>query len=185
MLALVNVALGGTARGAVLRDVSPQELTDADLLNSALVLEFIGIAFGEEALGTGLLGAGAVPYFRSAAGNGALRSEALADAIRTSSPGYEIAERRRSYAFGDTGSEAALLGTAVRLGTIAESGYSGSATLITAKSNLALAASAGQGRAREAAVYRYLHGQSFAPDAFSPVLTPAEVEQAIAPILGG
>jgi hypothetical protein len=184
MLALVNATLSGTARGAVLRDVSPQELTDADLLNSALVLEFIGIAFGEEALRTELLGPGAAPYFRAAGRNGALRSEALADAIRASSPDYEIAQRRRNYAFGDTGSEVALLRTAVRLGTIAESGYTGSAALITAKSNLALAASAGQGRARELAVYRFLSGQSFSPEAFSPVLTPAEVERAISPILG-
>ncbi len=184
MLSLVNVTLGGTARGAELRNASLQELTDADILNSALVLEFMGIAFGEEALGTGLLREGAVPYFRATGRNGAIRGRALSDAIRRFNPDYEIAQRRESYNFGDTGSEAALLRTAVRLATIASGGYTGGAALLTRKPNLALAASAGQGMARQLATYRYLNRESFSPSAFSNVLTPAEVEQAISSILG-
>jgi hypothetical protein len=185
MLALVNVTLGGTAAGAAPPKASLQELTDADILNSALVLEFIGIAFGEEALRTRLLRPGAVPFFRAAGRNGALRGRALGDAIRAFNPNYEVAQRRESYNFGDTGSEAALLSTAVRLSTIAGGGYTGGAALLTQKSNLALAASAGQGMARQLAVYRYLNGESFSPASLANVLTPSEVEQAISPILGG
>ena len=185
LLALTTPASSLIARGATPGRLTQQDIRDVDILNFLLVLEQVNVGFGDEATGGNVLTDDTRPYFIAGGRNASERAAAFTARILEEDPSYEVAEAQESYNFGDTRSEAALLRTAVRLGSISTGGYANFPRLYKSKSNLTLTSTAMNSVARQLATFRYLNRQFPSPSAFAQVLTADQVRDELTPILGG
>jgi hypothetical protein len=175
-----------TAGQAFAREVLQGDLTDIDILNFALTLEYLEGTFYTLAVNSGVLSGTALSYATTLRDHEEAHVVALTDAITAFGGTPEPRPGADAYNFGDMSTEAAILATAQTLEETGVGAYTGAAALIQDKQNvLPAAASIEQVEARHAAAIRLLRGNPPAPGPYGPVLTVPEVQNAIAPIVRG
>lgn len=162
---------------------SLQDLTDLDILNFALTLEHLEAEFYKMAVDSGQLSGQTLTILTDVRDHEIAHVDKLTSVI--TQLGGTPAEKEDSYNFGDMGSQDAILETAQTLEETGVGAYTGAAALLDNKDLLAAAASIEQVEARHAAAVRFLRNQPVAPDAYGIVLTVAEVQERVAPIIGG
>jgi hypothetical protein len=174
-LALTGVAVGGIVLGehAEPADSRPSAKQDAQILNFALLLEYVQSAFYAEALERANL-QGELQVFARTVGSHenthkAFILKALGSAARKS-PKLD---------FGDDTANPENFGlTALKLEDLGVAAYNSQAPNLT-KATLAAAAKIVSVEARHAAWIRDVRGLVPAPDASEPTITPARVQQTL------
>ena len=171
------------AQGRAFALRSLQDSSDAEILNFALGLEHLEAAFYTEVVAGGALTERSEAILTSIRDNEVAHVAALTEAVRAAG-GVPVAAQE-SYNFGDVRTEAAILATAETLEGVGVGAYTGAAALVSDKKVLSAAAGIEQVEARHHGVIRFLNAKNPSETALGPVLTAGEVEQKVAPILGG
>ncbi len=175
---LRTAVVGSGAFFAVLllaEDAEPQTAKDIDILNYALVLEYLQSAFYTESERLGALRGRAARAARVVGAVERAHVKALRKALGTA------AVARPLFNFqGVTEAQTPFLKTAVAFEDLAVAAYKGQASLIDAKPVLAAAVAIHSVEARHAAWMRYLFGVVPAVDAFDQPLTRGEVNAIVA-----
>ena len=170
---------------AYAREVLQGDLTDLDILNFALTLEYLEATFYTMAVNSGVLSGTALQYATILRDHEEAHAAFLQQAITQFGGTHVQRPGMDAYNFGDMSTQDAILATANTLEPVGVGAYTGAAALIQDKTNvLPAAASLEQSEARHAAGVRILIGQIPAPGPYGPVLTVQEVQNAIAPIVG-
>ena len=158
-------------------------LTDLDILNFALTLEHLEATFYQQVVRSGHFDSPALGILAAIRNHEQQHVAALTAAINQLG-GKPVAAMMR-YNFGDMSSAAAILATAEKLEGTGVGAYTGAAGLITNRAALVpVAGSIEQVEARHYASIRILLNENPAPAALGPILTVAEVQMAVKPILG-
>jgi rubrerythrin len=177
--------LGASAVGPFVGRALAQETgSDADILNFALTLEYLEMAFYTRAVakGRGMSGE-TMRLARELRDNETAHVDALTQTLR--GLGAQPVDSP-TVGFGDVfTSEGAFLKMAQTLEDTGVSAYNGAAPHIRSGDVLAAAGSIVQVEARHAALIRLARGEDPAPDAFDPSLEKAQVLAAVKPFVMG
>ena len=184
LTALAVTAVNPVAEGRAYAASALQGVTDLEILNFALTLEHLEATFYRMAVASGVLrGSRLIGYLTSIRDHEIAHVNTLSHVIRQL--GGTPVRRQAQYNFGSMSNQDVILRTAETLEGVGVGAYTGAAALITDKATLlAAAASIEQVEARHYSAIRVLRGRNPAPEAFGPVLTVAQVTEAVAPILG-
>jgi hypothetical protein len=171
---LRGVAIGAAAIGAGLAFAGSSQAapvsSDIDILNYALVLEYLQASFYSEAEGSGALSG------KSAHAANHLGAVERAHVKAIQAVLGSAAVKRPSFDFqGTTENQSSFLKTAVAFEDLAVAAYKGQATLISNPSVLAAAISIHSVEARHAGWMRFLFGIVPAASAFDDAFTKAKV----------
>jgi rubrerythrin len=176
---------GAGAVGPFVREAFAQsDASDAQLLDFALRLETLELAFYDEGLRQVPR---MTPEVRSVASKIRSNEREHARVLRDTLGQLGIrTSPTPSFQFGDSfSSESRFLQVAQQLEDTGVSAYNGAALMIFATSELQVAGSIVQVEARHAAVVADLRGQPITPGAFERALKPAEVAQRVKPYVKG
>ncbi len=166
-------ASAGTARAG---HDNPAAITDVDVLNFALTLEFLETAFYRSAEG---LSGEAAALARTFGDEEAEHVAALTKAIE----GLGGTPAKKPTASFPKGDQAAFLKLAQTLEDTGVSAYNGAAPKIQSKEVLATAGTIVQVEARHAASIRMLNGEDPAPVAFDRTMKQEQVLRAVEPFI--
>jgi hypothetical protein len=171
---LRGAAIGAAALGAALafpgRSAAALRSGDVDILNYALVLEYMQASFYTEAERAGALSGKSAQAARRLGAVERAHVKAIRKVLGSA------AVKRPSFNFqGTTENQAAFLKTAVAFEDLAVAAYKGQATLISNRSVLAAAISIHSVEARHAAWMRFLFGVVPAASPFDDGFTKAKV----------
>ena len=158
-------------------------LTDLDILNFALTLEYLEKEMYIEMIKTGILQGKELTYFQNFGAAEAAHVTAVHDTI-VKLGGTPVAPKAK-YNFPALANRGDILNLAKTAEDIGVGAYQGAAAAITNKAVLAAAGSIVQVEARHAAILNVLIGADApVPDAFTKSQTVSEVSAKVAPILG-
>ncbi len=184
--ALAGLALTSAnpfAAGRALASESLQTLTDIDILNFALTLEYLEATFYEQVVAGGQLSGDVLRYLTVIRDHEFAHVDELTRVINVL--GGTPVQRQDAYNFGDLSNQVAILQVAQNLEEVGVGAYTGAARLFTDKTTLLpAAASIQQVEARHTGVIRYLRNQPIASSSYGPIFTTDEVNRLVAPILG-
>ena len=173
-----GVVLGSTAVGPFVSSaLATSDMSDADILNFALTLEYLEADFYR----TGLhyLKGEAHTYGKLLGDQEAEHVKVLTATIKKLG-GKPVASPKFSFGVTD---QASFLKLAQTLEDTGVSAYNGAAPMIKSKAILAAAGSIVQIEARHAATIRLLRDQEPAPHQFDPSLTESQVLAAVKPLI--
>jgi hypothetical protein len=174
---LRGAAIGGATLAAALALPGRSNAVrrgDIDILNFALVLEYLQASFYTEAERTGALSGNAARAARHLGAVERAHVEAIRNVLGSSSV------KQPTFDFqGTTEGQSPFLKTAVAFEDLAVAAYKGQATLIADPSVLAAAVSIHSVEARHAAWMRFLFGIVPAASPFDDPLTKAKVSQIV------
>ncbi|HVA91090.1 MAG TPA: ferritin-like domain-containing protein [Chloroflexota bacterium] len=157
-------------------------LSDVDILNFALSLEYLEAEFYREAMASNKLTGLSQSLVSEIYGDEVSHAVVISTAIALVG-GMPVAKQSH-YNFGDMSTRDAILKTAEVLEMTGVGAYTGAAPLIKSKVVLAAAASVEQIEARHYAAIRFVRDELPAPSAFGPSLSVAQVKAATKPIFG-
>lgn len=180
LAALALTAANPFGAGQAFAKAALQDLSDTDILKFALTLEHLEAEFYKQVVASGQLSGNVLTILTDIRDHEIAHVDALTQAL-----GNEAVGKEDNYNFGDLSSQAAILQLAQTLEETGVGAYTGAAALLDSKDILAVAASIEQVEARHAAAIRYLRNQPVAPEPYGIVLTVAEVQDRVAPIIGG
>lgn len=188
---LMAIAFGSSSRAAdaaTFAKANLQDLTDADILNFALLLEHLEAEFYKGAVDSGVLTDYSVGIITELRDNEITHVEFLTKALMDAGMAEEdlsSAEDINTDAF-DYSSEAAILEVSEVLEETGVGAYTGAAALLDSKDFLAAAGSIEQVEARHHGAIRWLNDKNPSPDrenALGIVLTIPEVQERAKPFL--
>ncbi len=188
---LMAIAMGSTnhrAEAASFAKANLQDLTDADILNFALLLEHLEAEFYKGAVDSGVLTDYSVGILTRVRDDEIAHVEFLTTALKAAGMAEEdlsSVDAINTDAF-DYSSEAVILEVAEALEETGVGAYTGAAALLDSKDFLAAAGSIEQIEARHHGALRWLNDKNPSPDrenALGIVLTIPEVQERAKPFL--
>ncbi len=156
------------------------DLSDTDILNFALKLEYLEAEFYRQVVASGVLSGNVLTVLTTIRDHEIAHVDFLVKALGSAAIGPDKYDFSKA---GDLTTQAGVLAVAQKLEETGVGAYTGAAALIDSKAYLAAAASIEQVESRHAAAVRLLQGGQAAPMAYGPVLTVAQVTTAITPVL--
>ncbi len=188
LMAIVAGSASPSADAASFAKANLQDLTDADILNFALLLEHLEAEFYKGAVDSGVLTDYSVGIITTLRDNEVVHVEFLTKALLAAGMAEEdlsSADMINTDAF-DYSSEAAILEVSEVLEETGVGAYTGAAALLDSKDFLAAAGSIEQIEARHHGAIRFLNDKNPSPDAENAlgiVLTIPEVQERAKPFL--
>jgi rubrerythrin len=171
----------GAVAPFVSRAIAQGNAADIDAVNFALALENLEAAFYVAALKSAKLSGEAKTLATEFGKHEATHVETLKQLVEGLGGKAEAAPAAKF----TLRNQADFLKAAVALEDIGVSAYNGLTPQITTPDIVAAAGSIVQVEARHAAALRFQAGEDPAPNAFDPVLTPAQVQKALSKASGG
>lgn len=182
-LALTAANPMAAGRAYASETLQAQLLTDVDIFNFALSLEYLQTELFRQAVAGGQLTGDALTYLTRIGDHDVAHVNELTRVLNVfnATPVQPLT----TYSFGDLSTQAAILAVGQRVKEVSVGAYTGAARLFTDKTGL-LAAAAGiqQVESRHAAVIRYLRNEPIAGSSFGPIYTTDETNVLVAPFLG-